>query len=108
PQANGSVHMYPGAGVSGAWANLRNRIEAAGIHVARLEAHDGVGAELGKLSGEHAALLVDIDQFQALLSESGHGQRFQHGTVHFRSDDDVNRRRAEHAVLFDIPASASE
>ena len=108
PEAERAVNVHPCARGVRLRANLRNGVERARVHVARLHAHDGRTGNRRQFFQAQAALSVDRHLHDPAASEAEHAERFCDRWMHFLADDDGDRRRAEEALRLDVPACALE
>jgi hypothetical protein len=108
PQTEGAVDVDPGTGTVRGGYDRRCGIECAGIHVARLDTHDGSPAELGQCVGAHPSLLVSRDREDTIAAKPEQSEGLKEGGVRFRPHDDCDWWCAEHAVGLDVPARPDE
>ena len=82
------------------------RIEGAGVDVAGLKANYRRSCDRRQCIRPHAPLAVDRHAHDALAAQAQHAERLEQRRMRFLAGDDGNRRRAEQAVGFDVPAHA--
>ena len=104
--------MDPRVAASRGLDDLGERVEGAAVDVARLRADDRRPVADGQRAlervGAHPALVVGVDHGDAGAAEAEQPQRPRDGDVRLRAGQDLHRRRAEQALLGDVPARARE
>src|SRR6185369_13755614 len=88
PQPERAIHVHPRTGTLRLRHDRICGIERASIHVASLEADDGVIVEWRQRIRAHATLIVDWHAHHTIASEPEQAKRFEHTDVHFLPDDD--------------------
>jgi len=70
PKTERAIDVNPRAGGMSDTANLHNRIERSGVHVAGLDTDDRWSRDCGKLIGKHSALVIDGNFHDAAAAEA--------------------------------------
>src|SRR5262252_10326493 len=108
PQSESSVDVYPRARVASRRANLPRRIEGPRVHIARLNADDGRAGKVGQRVCAHTPLTVNRHALDTRPPEAEKREGLENARMNFIADHDADRRGADQAVLFDIPARLQE
>ena len=113
PQPEGPVDVRPAPVLVHYRDGGSQVVAGAGVHVAGLETHDGgTGRPLRQRGGQRldldGAIGVGGDRFEDTGAEAQEAERAVDGGVSFAGGDHPDRRRANEAVLLDVPASTGE
>ena len=108
PKAERSIHVNPRTGRAGSRDNGTRWIECACVDVSGLQAQNRALIEMRHRVCAHASLSINRNTDDAFLAQPEHRQRLQHRGMRFLSNNDLQLRRAEKAIRFDIPSGALE
>src|SRR5215510_7308573 len=104
PQSESSVDVRPSARVASRRANLSRRIEGFCVYIARLNANDGCGGKIGQRICAHTPLIVNGHALDTRSPETEKREGLENARMNFIADHNVDRRSADQAALFDVPA----
>jgi hypothetical protein len=108
-EAERAVHVEPGVVLLGEVGELVDRIEVAGVHLARVRDEDrGRAVELAQRGGERvdveAADLVAAEAAERRSADAEHRETLDRRSVDVAAGEDRDRREARKAALRDIHA----
>src|SRR5215213_6611703 len=112
PHPERSVDVDPSARLAGGVADVAERVESPGVHIARLGAHYGRPGDLRESCTQrvspHPALAIRRNRAQVSGSEAKEAEGAVYGDVALLTDDDPDRWCAGETFDFDIPACPLE
>src|SRR5690348_1848958 len=113
PESERAVHMNPSAVTMGDGNNRFERIERADVHVAGLRENERRllrrgGKRFFESVRQEAASLIDRQIADLLETVAQQADRALESAVTLAARKNADRRRAEHAALFDIPTELFE
>jgi hypothetical protein len=111
PQTERTIDVQPGLVPLRDRANLAQRIDRTGVHVARLRADDRRalerGHEPGQAVGAHASLFVGLHTLNGPGAEAEVAQGHVDRDVGLGRRHDIHARRSVQAIGLHVPAGAT-
>ena len=100
--------MHPGAGGMRALDDFRRGIEAACVHISRLDADDGRRLDRRQRRSIHSSLTVDRHAYDVRAPETEQGDHLEERGMRFLAGNDLDGRRTAQAVLVDVPTRLAQ
>ena len=108
PETERTVDVQPPGAGGQPVGNRVEGVEGAGVHLARLGAHEHRTVEVREQLGAQTALVVGRHDRDALAAEAHQAERFGQCRVRAGTHHDVDRRGAEQTVGLHVPTGARE